>query len=111
MLHGEESAPGPESAATPLRRAAFRSTGELHAQPAYDAGEPVEYLLPSHTAGLTELRPVLVPHLQVDQLPVDDRRTAHIRAEAAHSLMVVPLAARDVVLGLAPASADPSLLS
>jgi PAS domain-containing protein/anti-sigma regulatory factor (Ser/Thr protein kinase) len=101
VLHGEASAPGPVSEATRLRRAAFGSTGELSARPAYDAGDLVEYLLPSHTAALTELRPVLVPRLYGDQLSAGDRRTTHIRASAAHSLIVVPLAARGVVLGLA----------
>lgn len=101
VLHGEVSAPGPVSEAIPLRRVAFRSAGDLRAQPAYDAGDLVEYLLSSHIASLTELRPILVPRLNGDQLSADDRRTAHIRADAAHSLMVVPLAARGVVLGLA----------
>ncbi|MFF3615050.1 SpoIIE family protein phosphatase [Streptomyces sp. NPDC002580] len=101
VLHGEASAPGPVGGATRLRRAAFRSTGELRARPAYAAGDLVEYMLPSHTAALTELRPVLVPRLHGDQLSASDRRTARIRADAAHSLMVVPLAARGVVLGLA----------
>ncbi|MFJ7964085.1 SpoIIE family protein phosphatase [Streptomyces sp. NPDC096324] len=101
VLHGEAFAAGPVSERTRLRRAAFMSALEPGTQPAYDAGQLVEYLLPAHIAGLTELRPTVIPRLDCDDLPADDRRTAHIRATAAHSLMVVPLAARGVVLGLA----------
>ncbi|WP_171112163.1 SpoIIE family protein phosphatase [Streptomyces sp. Z423-1] len=101
VLQGEAPRPGPVSERTRLRRAAFRSARVLGARPAYDTGELVEYLLPSHIAGLTEMRPILVRHLQSGDMPADDRRTARIHADAAHSLMVVPLAARGVVLGLA----------
>ncbi|MGV9343254.1 PAS domain-containing protein [Streptomyces spiralis] len=101
VLHGEASPPGPVSEQTRLRRAAFMSARVPGARPAYDTGEPVEYLLPSHIAGLTELRPLLVPRLEAGEMPVRDRRTPRILADAAHSLMVVPLAARGVVLGLA----------
>ncbi|WP_327369027.1 SpoIIE family protein phosphatase [Streptomyces sp. NBC_01217] len=101
VLRGEASAPGPVGEQTRLRRAAFLSAQEVDAQPAYDTGELVEYMLSSHIVGLTELRPVLVPHLRRDELPAGDRRTAHIFADSAHSLIVVPLAARGVVLGLA----------
>jgi PAS domain S-box-containing protein len=101
VLHGEAYTPGPVGKQTRLRRVALKSARELAARAAYDTGELVEYLLPSHIAGLTELHPILVPHLRHGEAPADDPRTARIRAEGAHSLMVVPLAARGVLLGLA----------
>ncbi|MEU0600294.1 SpoIIE family protein phosphatase [Streptomyces sp. NPDC006393] len=101
VLHGEASPPGPVHEQTRLRRAAFLSARVPGTQPAYDTGELVEYLLPSHIAGLTELRPILVRRLEAGEMPVGDRRTPRIIADAAHSLIVVPLAARGVVLGLA----------
>ncbi|WP_051901352.1 ATP-binding SpoIIE family protein phosphatase [Streptomyces aureus] len=100
VLHGEAYAPGPVGKQARLRRVAFKGARERGARAAYDTGELVEYLLPAHIASLTELQPILVPHLRYGETPADDRRTPHIRADGAHSLMVVPLAARGVLLGL-----------
>ncbi|OIJ64981.1 SpoIIE family protein phosphatase [Streptomyces mangrovisoli] len=101
VLHGEAFPPGPLNAQVPMRRVAFATAHRRDTPPAWNPGERVRYLLPSFVTSLTELRPVLVPHLHQQELPGDDPRSALIRADGAHSLMVLPLACRGVVLGLA----------
>ncbi|MFE4703243.1 SpoIIE family protein phosphatase [Streptomyces sp. NPDC056738] len=101
VLYGEAYTPGPVGEQTRLRRVAFHTARDLGARAAYDTGELVEYLLPAHIAALTELHPILVPHLRHGETPADDRRTARIHADGAHSLLAVPLTARGVLLGLA----------
>ncbi|WP_433916515.1 SpoIIE family protein phosphatase [Streptomyces sp. NBC_01744] len=103
VLAGEAPPPGPVSSEALLRRAGFRAAEGLLAQPAYSLGEVVPDYPSSFTACLADLRPRLVAELQVDHewLDHDPRRAELVRRAGAHSMMVVPLTARGVVLGLA----------
>lgn len=103
VLQGEAPPPGPLSGAhRVLRRAAFQRTAALDSPPAYQVGEDVSYL-PSFLACLDDQQPRLVQRLETDSewAAGDARRSDLIRRTGAHSLMVVPLTARGVVLGLA----------
>ncbi|WP_406362690.1 SpoIIE family protein phosphatase [Streptomyces sp. NBC_01579] len=103
VLQGTAPQPGPVSSHAVLRRAAFKSTeGEL-ASVAYRVGE-VNLSYPRFFRDcLADLRPRLVQDLEIDsEWAVHDARRAElIRRTGAHSLMVVPLTARGIVLGLA----------
>ncbi|MFJ3276781.1 SpoIIE family protein phosphatase [Streptomyces sp. NPDC086776] len=103
VLAGEAPPPGPVSSEALLRRAGFRAAEGLLAQPAYSLGEVIPDYPSSFTACLADLRPRLVAELQVDHewLDHDPRRAELVRRAGAHSMMVVPLTARGVVLGLA----------
>lgn len=103
VLQGQAPPPGPVSSRTLLRRAAFQSAEGARAEVAYRVGE-VDISYPrSFRECLADLRPRLVPRLEVDSEWVthDARRAELIRRSGAHSLMLVPLTARGVVLGLA----------
>ncbi|MFB7313123.1 SpoIIE family protein phosphatase [Streptomyces sp. NPDC056192] len=103
VLAGEASPPGPVGAEALLRRAGFRAVEGLDALPAYGPGEVIPGYPLSFTACLADLRPRLVRELQVDHewLVHDPRRAELMRRAGVHSMMVVPLTARGVVLGLA----------
>ncbi|MGW1707682.1 SpoIIE family protein phosphatase [Streptomyces sp. NPDC002206] len=103
VLQGKAPQPGPVSSHAVLRRAAFKSTEGEHASVAYRVGEANLSYPRSFRDCLADLQPRLVQHLEIDsEWAVHDARRAElIRRTGAHSLMVVPLTARGVVLGLA----------
>ncbi|MGW3954892.1 SpoIIE family protein phosphatase [Streptomyces sp. NPDC004752] len=98
VLHGEE----PPEASTEMRRVALAGLDQDH--PLYPVGELIRFIA-AHpvSAGLDEGRSVLVKDLSAvdgwrDQ---DPERARRILAHGVHSLLVVPLRARGVVLGVA----------
>ena len=100
VTRGEEPAP---DARDPLRRMAVRSV----LPEALEVMYPVDHLFsfPEQSAQarcLAERRAVLQPDLQVSDVwfTADADRVEKVLAMGVHSLMVVPLAARGVVLGL-----------
>ena len=104
MLHGEANTPGPFCTSAPLRRAAFHSAPGAELRPAYAVGEVVR--IPAATPyrqSLTDLRPRLIRDLKRDGrwLTRESALAQAVRAAQAHSLIVIPLVARGVVLGLA----------
>ncbi|WP_405598058.1 MULTISPECIES: SpoIIE family protein phosphatase [unclassified Streptomyces] len=103
VLQGEASQPGPVSAGALLRRAGFRAAEGLDASSAYRPGEVLPCYPPAFTTRLADLQPRLVRDLEADRewLGRDPRRADLIHSAGAHSLLVVPLTARGVVLGLA----------
>jgi PAS domain S-box-containing protein len=103
VLQGQAPPPGPVSASAPLRRAAFQSIEGSKATVAYRVGEVNLSYPRSFRDCLADLQPRLARHLEIDtEWAVHDARRAKlIRQTGAHSLMVVPLTARGVVLGLA----------
>ncbi|WP_052441196.1 SpoIIE family protein phosphatase [Streptacidiphilus anmyonensis] len=103
VLLGQAPPPGPVSAVAPLRRAAFESIEGALASVAYRVGELNLTYPRSFRDCLTSLRPRLVQRLEIDSEwgAADPRRAELIRRTRAHSLVVVPLTARGVVLGLA----------
>jgi PAS domain S-box-containing protein len=100
VTRGEEPAP---DARGPVRRTAVRST----VPEALQLMLPVGHLF-SFPAGsaqdrcLAERRPVLQPTLEVSKvwISADPARVQKVLALGVHSMMVVPLVARGVVLGL-----------
>lgn len=103
VLDGEAPPAGPVGARTTLRRAGFQSAEGPPARLAYGIGEANVSYPASFTQCLADLRSRLVARLETDSewAAHDPRRAELIRQAGAHSLMVVPLTARGVVLGLA----------
>ncbi|GAA0673326.1 SpoIIE family protein phosphatase [Kitasatospora atroaurantiaca] len=104
VIRGEAPPAGPIGEALPLRRAGYRSVARREAQGITPVGEVTTFAFPSpFTQSLADLQPRLVADLgQEDSwLAQDEARAERIRAAGAHSLIVVPLQARGVVLGLA----------
>ncbi|MEU0277482.1 SpoIIE family protein phosphatase [Streptomyces sp. NPDC006195] len=103
LLRGDVPPPGPVDGSKRLRRAAFVSTRGEAARGAYEVGE-VSLVRPATPYGqsLFDLRPRLIRHLNHDSrwLVRDPRRARVLREARAHSLIVLPLTIRDVVLGL-----------
>ncbi|MFJ8532215.1 SpoIIE family protein phosphatase [Streptomyces sp. NPDC093591] len=100
VTRGEEPAP---EATGPLRRMAVRGVRPEALQVMYPEGHLFSF--PEDTAParcLAERRPVLEPLLEANRgwFSVDPARAEKALALGVHSLMVVPLAARGVVLGL-----------
>lgn len=101
---GEEPLPGPVERATLLRRAAILSR-TAHAP---EATHPVGELMTFHPSTpyaqcLASGQPLLIPVLDQDAswLAQDPTRAAKILGAGIHSLMTVPLRARETTLGLA----------
>ncbi|MFE4911014.1 SpoIIE family protein phosphatase [Streptomyces sp. NPDC056652] len=103
LLRGDVPPPGPVDGSRKLRRAAFLSTRGESARGAYEVGE-VSLIRPATPYGqsLADLRPRLIRHLNHDSrwLVRDPRRARVLREARTHSLIVLPLTIRDVVLGL-----------
>ncbi|MFF4957664.1 SpoIIE family protein phosphatase [Streptomyces sp. NPDC001222] len=103
VCRGEAPGPGPIAGEITFRRVAFRSTEAAALQPAYAVGETATYAFPTPlTQTLTDLHPRLIPRIDEDGewLAHDPVRRDRIRAGRVRSLIVVPLAARGVVLGV-----------
>ncbi|MEV8393549.1 MULTISPECIES: SpoIIE family protein phosphatase [unclassified Streptomyces] len=103
LLRGGVPPPGPVDGSKQLRRAAFLSTRGEAARSAYAVGE-VSRIRPATPYGqsLSDLRPRLIRHLNHNSrwLVRDPRRARLLREAGAHSLIVLPLTVRGVVLGL-----------
>ncbi|MEG3628168.1 SpoIIE family protein phosphatase [Streptomyces poriticola] len=77
------------------------SVGAQQPGPPHPQGEPVAFGPDTPQAGcLAEGRPVLEPVVPPDWFSAEDRRGAHAPDPGSHSLIVVPLAARGLVLGV-----------
>ncbi|MFI6844249.1 SpoIIE family protein phosphatase [Kitasatospora sp. NBC_00085] len=102
VFQGDAPGPGPVADSVTLRHTAFRSTHGT--APAHAVGERSSFSFPTpFTQCLADLRPRLVPHLDEgsEWLVHDPPRAERVHTEKLHSLMVVPLSARGVVLGVA----------
>nr|WP_145488671.1 MULTISPECIES: SpoIIE family protein phosphatase [Streptomyces] len=100
---GEAPEPGPIPPEMTFCRTAFRTTEAAGLQPAYAVGEKASYRFPTPlTQCLADLRPRLIREVEDGEwLAHDPLRAGHMRAGRVHSMMVVPLTARGVVLGVA----------
>ncbi|MER6546105.1 SpoIIE family protein phosphatase [Streptomyces sp. NPDC001250] len=96
---------GPAPARPVMRRAAQRSVREGTPEAVVRIGERVDFLPPPHDAHLViDGEPVLIPVLDPsDELWVtrDPERTARVREYGLHSVIAVPMRARNTPLGLA----------
>ncbi|MEU6095153.1 GAF domain-containing SpoIIE family protein phosphatase [Streptomyces sp. NPDC047079] len=104
VCQGEAPEPGPVRDEITFQRVAFRSTQAAGLPPAYPVGQKASYGFPSPlTQTLADLRPRLIQRIDEadDWLTHDPVRADRIRADRVHSLVVVPLAARGTVLGVA----------
>ncbi|WP_231573682.1 PAS domain-containing protein [Streptomyces sp. e14] len=101
VIRGDEPPPAPMPPGTPLMRTAFRS-GEAHPPQAFPVGEVRRLPAPTpFTQALSDLRPRVVPlRPGAPWMPVDPARTEAMHSSRSHTLLVVPLALRDAVLGL-----------
>ncbi|MFJ8631958.1 SpoIIE family protein phosphatase [Streptomyces sp. NPDC093568] len=100
VTRGEEPAP---DATGPLRRMAIRSVRPEILKVLHPEGGLFTFPERSVAArSLADRRPVLLPTLEggTDWFAPEPERAVKARAAGAHSLMVVPLAARGVILGL-----------
>jgi PAS domain S-box-containing protein len=96
---------GPAPAKAVMRRAALRSVREGTPEAVVRIGDRVEFIPPSHVGHLLlDGEPLLIPVLDPsDELWVvrDPERRERIRAYGMHSLIAVPMRARNTALGLA----------
>ncbi|GGV00194.1 hypothetical protein GCM10010275_43680 [Streptomyces litmocidini] len=104
VLRGHAPTPDSRERGAALRRAGFRSAAGPEQQGVPSVGKVDTY--PSATpyrAALDTLAPKLLRHLRPDTSWLDPRRRrdARILAAGAHSMMLVPIRARGLVLGLA----------
>ncbi|MFF3334487.1 SpoIIE family protein phosphatase [Streptomyces sp. NPDC002888] len=98
VTRGEEVA---QALAGPVVRLGASSVGAQQPGPPHPHGEPVEFAPDTPQARcLSEGRPVLEPVLPPDWFSAGGRQGAHAPDLGAHSLIVVPLAARGLVLGV-----------
>ncbi|MEV0976518.1 SpoIIE family protein phosphatase [Streptomyces sp. NPDC049915] len=98
VTRGEEPA---QAQAGPLVRVGACSVGAQPPGPTHPQGEPVEFASGTPQARcLVEGRAVLEPVLPPDWFSTQGRQGAHAPNLYVHSLIVVPLAARGLVLGV-----------
>ncbi|MFI6850893.1 SpoIIE family protein phosphatase [Streptomyces sp. NPDC050416] len=98
VTRGEEPT---RAAAGPVVRLGTCSVGAQQPGPPHPEGEPVEFGPGTPQAGcLAQGRPVLEPVLPPDWVSAAGRQGAQAPDLGAHSLIVVPLAARGLVLGV-----------
>ncbi|MBX6386688.1 MAG: SpoIIE family protein phosphatase, partial [Microbispora sp.] len=102
-LRGEEPAPGPAGERVLARRVGIRTLQEHSPEVVYPAGEALAYDSDTPQARcLASGKPLLVPALDSAAWSVFDvRKVAEIHEFGMHSIMMVPLRARGVTLGLA----------
>jgi len=104
VLRGEAPEPGPHVEGLPLRRAGSASLNEEWAPRVPLAGEVSRF--PAGTPYrqcMADLRPRLIGRLDMDGawLDLDPIRSRLLRRAGVHSVMLVPMRARGLVLGLA----------
>ncbi|MFG2788317.1 SpoIIE family protein phosphatase [Streptomyces sp. NPDC048419] len=98
VTRGEELAPALPG---PVVRLGACGVGAQQPGPPHPQGEPVDFAPDSPQAVcLAEGRPVLEPVLPPDRLSMAGRKGAHAPDPGVHSLIVVPLAARGMTLGV-----------
>ncbi|MFI6360001.1 SpoIIE family protein phosphatase [Streptomyces sp. NPDC050743] len=101
---GEESGPGPVGGGAVLRRAAVRSVQAGAPEASYPVGELITFhpATPQARAMATG-KPVLLTTLEDSEewLAHDRHRAAKMIEAGIHSVIVIPLRARDVTLGVA----------
>ncbi|MFJ9835846.1 SpoIIE family protein phosphatase [Streptomyces sp. NPDC101169] len=98
VTRGEEPA---QALGGAVVRVGARSVGAQQTGPPHPAGEPVEFGPDTPQARcLADGRPVLEPVLPPDWFSMEGRQGAHAPDLSAHSLIVVPVAARGLVLGV-----------
>ncbi|AQT70461.1 SpoIIE family protein phosphatase [Streptomyces sp. fd1-xmd] len=104
VVRGEEPRPSPLAPGVPLRRAAFRSSGDAgaHEPQAHLLGDVRSLPAPTpYTQALADLRPrVVALDGDLPWVGADPDRTEAIRRSGAHTLITAPLAVRGTVLGL-----------
>ncbi|GGO29040.1 hypothetical protein GCM10010116_58240 [Microbispora rosea subsp. aerata] len=102
-LHGEEPAPGPPGERVLARRMGIGTLQEHSPEVVCPVGEAVAYHSDTPQARcLATGKPLLVPALDAGEwFASDPRRTAMIHELGVRSIMMVPLRARGVTLGLA----------
>lgn len=101
---GEESVPGPVGGDAVLRRAAIRSVHEDAPEASYAPGALITFHAATPQAqAMATGEAVLLPTLEgtADWLTHDLHRAGKMTEAGVHSVMVVPLCARDVTLGVA----------
>ncbi|MFD9395803.1 SpoIIE family protein phosphatase [Streptomyces sp. NPDC060000] len=95
---------GPAPARPVMRRAGLASVREGCPEAVARIGDRVDFLPPPHDASLLiDGEPILIPVLDAsdDLWTAEPERTASIRAFGLHSLISVPMRARNTALGLA----------
>ncbi|MFC9324081.1 SpoIIE family protein phosphatase [Kitasatospora sp. NPDC057015] len=103
VLRGEAPAAGAVLDNAPLRRAGFRSLADVSRQGVPSVGDVGTYPVGTpYRQALADLAPVLIPHLDENTPWLDPsrRRDSRIIGAGVHSMMVLPMRARGVVLGL-----------
>ncbi|MCF2526596.1 ATP-binding SpoIIE family protein phosphatase [Yinghuangia soli] len=103
VLHGDAPAPGPVAGQVTVRRAAAAAARRAAPPAVHAVGDAWGLQFGSPYAQvLGDLRPRLVRRLAADDvwLRRDPERARLARAEAAHSMIAVPLTVRGVVLGM-----------
>ncbi|MFB7331164.1 SpoIIE family protein phosphatase [Streptomyces adustus] len=103
VLRGEAPAPVAATETVPLRRAGFRSAADDTEQGLATVGEAGTYPFGTpYMQALSGLAPVLIRHLDADTDWLDPARKldARLLAAGVHSMLVMPMRARGVVLGL-----------
>ncbi|WP_055587678.1 SpoIIE family protein phosphatase [Streptacidiphilus griseoplanus] len=104
VLQGEAPSPGPVGEDVTLRRCGYRSDWKGPSRAVCEIGEPARFSRFSPQARcMTDLQARLVALSEEPQdWQLDDPRRAEAMAEAGvHSLIAVPLTARDVLMGVA----------
>ncbi|WP_217555851.1 SpoIIE family protein phosphatase [Streptomyces sp. GbtcB6] len=95
---------GPAPARPVMRRAALRTVREGSPEAVARIGDQVDFLPPPHGVGLLiNGEPVLIPELDAEDhqwVTHQPARTARIREFGLHTLISVPMRARNTVLGL-----------
>ncbi|MET7727702.1 SpoIIE family protein phosphatase [Streptomyces mirabilis] len=105
VLHGEAPRPGPLVDPVTVRQAGFRAVEAITAIPTMFQIGGVRVIPRGnpYAQALSDLRPRLVRQVKADDpwLVRNPEYAEHVREAGVHSLIVVPLATRGVVLGLA----------
>ncbi|WP_151772124.1 SpoIIE family protein phosphatase [Streptomyces abyssomicinicus] len=104
VLHGEAPAPGPITEPATVWRAGFAYSGLPMPHPPHEVGSVRLMRRGTPLAlALADLEPRVLPFLRADVawLSRNPNHAEAVRESGVHSLLVVPLAARGVVLGLA----------
>ncbi|MFE4969503.1 SpoIIE family protein phosphatase [Streptomyces sp. NPDC056660] len=96
---------GPVPTGPAMRRAALKTVRDGNPEAVAHVGDPVDFLPPAYGIELlVDGEPILIPELDPEDprwLAEEPERTARIREFGLHSLISVPMRARNTALGLA----------